>query len=117
LDPVWYLRLTPDNALDLVRGVTLRRPFSDPGRRVAFDVRLKNRMLGGVIAVIDELGQEAPVQRIVGDGYKTNRNLPDGDPAKLNLPDPDEFKLVPMTLADVMPGCTYDPADTGSDRQ
>jgi len=116
LDPVWYVRLMPDNAPDLVRGVTLRRPPSDPGRRVRFDVRLNNVMLGGIMAVIDEFGEEVPVQRIESDGYKTNQNLPDADPAKLDVPDPDEFKLVPMTLADVMPGSTYGCSDTGNDR-
>jgi hypothetical protein len=115
LDPVWYLRLMPNNAPNLVRGVTLRRPFTNPGRRVAFDVRLNNPMLGAIAAVIDELGQEAPVQRIEGDGYKTNRNLPDGHPDKLDLPDPDEFKLVPMTLADVMPGSAYAPSEQIAD--
>ena len=38
------------------------------------------------------------------------------DPAKLDLPVPAEFKLVPMTLADVEPGSTYGCSDTGEDR-
>lgn len=116
LDPVWYLRLMPDNAPDLVRGITLRRPFRDPGRHVKFEVRLNNMMLGGIMAVIDQLGQEVPVQRIVGDGYQTNRNLPDDDPAKLDLPDHNEFKLVPMTLANVMPGSSYAPSNAENTR-
>ena len=115
LDPVWYLRLMPDNAPDLVRGVTLRRPFSDPGRRVKLDVRLNNPMLGEIFAVIDELGQEAPVQRVVGSGYKRNQNLADDNPDKIDMPDQDEFKLVPMKLTDVMPGSTYRSPDTTDD--
>jgi len=111
LDPAWYLRLRPDNAPDLATRIMLQAPFApnDPSRSVAFHVPL-NRPIGtGIIAVINERGEEIPGARIIGDGYKRNQNLPDDAPDKIKLPDPDEFKLVPMTLADVMPGSAYEP--------
>jgi len=95
LDPVWYLRLQLDNGPDVAKLITLQAPFppNDPGRCVAFDVRLNHPMAGYVIAAIDELGEEVPASRIVADAYKRNQNLADDHPDKLDLPDPDEFKL------------------------
>ncbi|UCC30016.1 MAG: serine/threonine protein kinase [Phycisphaerales bacterium] len=109
LDAAWYLRLLPDNAPDLARGVTLRSPFPrhDPGSYVAFEVRLRSWAVGGFSGVLDERGQELPGSRVVGDGYNRNQNLPDDSPDKVKLPDPGAFKLVPMTMADVMPGSAY----------
>jgi len=116
LDPVWYLHLLPGNAPDLVTRITLQAPFApnDPAHSVAVHVPL-NRLGAGIIAVIDEQGDEIGGSRIVGDSYKRNQNLPDDSPDKLKLPDPAEFKLVPMTLADVMPGSAYGWSHTTND--
>ncbi|MBU0639975.1 MAG: serine/threonine protein kinase [Planctomycetes bacterium] len=118
LDPAWYLCLRPDNTPAHMRGITLRQPFApaDPRRSVAFDARLDDPYGEFVIAVIDERGADAGYQRVVSDGYKRNQNLDDGNPDKLDLPDPDDFKLVPMTLADVLPGSTYRPSDAENGR-
>ncbi len=117
LDPVWYLQLRPDNAPDLMRWFTLQVPFppNDAGHSVALSLPVNPR-IGGIIAVINERGEELSDQRIVGQGYKRNQNLGDDNPDKLKLPDPAEFKLVPMTLADVLPGSAYSCSDTGDDR-
>ncbi len=117
LDPAWYLRLRPDNAPDLAIRITLQAPFApnDPGRSVAFNVPLNRPIAGGIIAVINELGEEIPVARIVSDGYKRNQNLPGDHSNKLHLPAPDEFQLVPMTLADVLPGSSYAPSEKSAD--
>ncbi|MFH0982190.1 MAG: serine/threonine-protein kinase [Planctomycetota bacterium] len=117
LDPVWYLRLRPDNEPDLMRWFTLEAPFppNDTGRSVAFSLAVNPR-IGGIIAVINERGEELADQRIVGQGYKRNQNLADDNPDKLKLPDPDEFKLVPMILSDVLPGSAYAPADAETAR-
>lgn len=110
LDPAWYLRLRPDDAPDLMRRFTLQVPFppNDAGRSVALNLPVNPR-IGGIIAVIDERGEELSDQRIVGQGYKRNQNLPDDSPDKIKVPDPAEFKLVPMTPADVTPGSAYEP--------
>jgi hypothetical protein len=68
-----------------------------------------------VIATIDEHGEETLTPRIVSEGYKHNRNLPKDSPNKIDLPDPDAFKLIPMTMADVMPGSGYRCSDTPDD--
>ena len=83
---------------------------------MAFHVPLNRPIAGGIIAVINELGEEIPGASIVSDGYKRNQNLPRDHPNKLDLPAPDEFKLVPMTLADVMPGSAYAPSDAKNSR-
>jgi hypothetical protein len=109
LDPVWYLRLQPDNALDIVERLTIGspRPPDAPGRNVSFHVRLRQPVGEFVIATIDEHGAESLTPRIVSEGYRRNMNLPRHSPNKIDLPDPDAFKLVPMTIADVMPGSAY----------
>jgi serine/threonine protein kinase len=109
LDPAWYLRLRPDNAPDLVRGIGVGPPSRqhDPGRSVAFEIRMRSSALGYMFGVIDENGNELPTQRIISHGYKRNQNLPPDSPEKIQAPDPEEFKLVPMSMADVMPGSAY----------
>jgi len=118
LDPVWYLRLQPDSALHIVDRLTLGppRPPDSPGRNVSFDVRLRHPVGEFIIATIDEHGKEASTPRIVTGGYKHNRNLPKGSPNKIDLPNPDAFELVPMTMADVMPGSAYACPKTRDDR-
>jgi len=117
LDPVWYLRLQPDNTPDIVERLTLGspRPPDSPGRNVSFDVRLIQPVGEFVIATIDEHGEETLTSRIVSEGYKHNRNLPKDSSNKIDLPNPDAFKLVPMTTADVMPGSAYSCPNTRDD--
>ncbi len=118
LDPAWYLCLRPPEAIDLARGIAVRPPprQHDPGRSVAFDIRMRSMVLGVVTGVIDEQGRELPVQRIISHGYTRNQNLPDNSPEKIDAPDPAEIGLVPMTTADVMPGSSYRLAEA-DDRQ
>ena len=116
LDPAWYLRLCPDNAPDYTLRITLQPPLRphDPRSHVMFDVSLTRPPFAYLMGVLDSRGQELPEFRIIGDGYKRNQNLPDDNPDKIKLPAPDEFKLVPMTLADVLPGSSYRLPEMGS---
>ena len=110
LDPVWYHRLAPDNAPDFVRHIKLQPPRGqyDAGQFVAFDIALTRPAFAYIIGVLDEHGQERIEERTVGDGYKRNQNLPDDNADKIKLPEPSEFKLVPMTIDDVLPESTYE---------
>lgn len=109
LDPVWYRRLAPENAPDFVRQITLQPPRGSYNAKqfVAFDIALTRPPFAYIIGVLDEHGQEQIEERIVGDGYSRNQKLPDGSPDKIALPTPGEFKLVPMTMDDVVPGSSY----------
>ncbi|MHC4427946.1 MAG: serine/threonine protein kinase [Planctomycetota bacterium] len=106
LDPAWYQRLRPDidpdNQRRKPRPLALSRPDPprDPGRSVMVQVRPLEQLMIAVQWVTNELGQEVPGSRIVGDSYKRNQNLPDDAPLKVDLPDPDDFKLLPMTLTE-----------------
>jgi hypothetical protein len=109
LDPAWYLRLGPDNAPDYTTRITLQPPLRphDPRSHVMFDVCLTRPQFAYIMGVLDSQGTELRQFRIIGDGYMRNQNLPDHNPDKITLPDPSEFKLAPMTLADVVPGSAY----------
>jgi serine/threonine protein kinase len=117
LDPAWYLRLQPDDAPDIVERLMLGSPYPPdaPGRNMSFTVRLSQPFGEFVIATIDEHGEEASTPRIVSAGYKHNQILPKDSPSKIALPHPNAFKLVPMTMADVMPGSAYGCPDTRDD--
>jgi len=109
LDPAWYRRLAPPDAPDLVRYVKLQPPRGqfDAKRFVGFDIALTRPSFAYILGVLDADGQEQLAERIVGDGYQRNQNLPDDNPDKIKLPDPSAFQFVPMTIADVPPGSAY----------
>ena len=134
MDPAWYLRLQPDIAPDITArrrlpvAIWFPEPPYAPERyvgvglgfevdRVDFETKVVvSRNEYGTSWVINDLGEEVAETRAVGDSYNRNQNLPDGHPDKINLPDPEEFELVPMKLADVMPGSTYTSPDMEDDR-
>ncbi|UCF32428.1 MAG: serine/threonine protein kinase, partial [Phycisphaerales bacterium] len=123
LDPIWYLRLWPDLAPGNARpGMPIEVApadlpnANDRGRAVSVCVRPVDQGNNYVCWVIDELGEEVPSSRVVSDSYQRDRNLADNHPAKMHLANPDDFRLVPMTMADVMPGSAYRPSDTEDGR-
>ncbi|MFQ5592504.1 MAG: serine/threonine protein kinase, partial [Phycisphaerae bacterium] len=109
LDPPWYLRLRPDDALKIVEWTDFsppRRP-NDPGRSVAFYVGMHGERNSLVSWVIGDDGQEVAQSRVLSDAYRKNQRLDDDDSEKLILPDPDDFALVPFQLTDLAPGNAY----------
>jgi len=104
LSPVWFLRLEPQNAPDLVQSlyVDARQAPGDPRRSVTIGLLLHApddaEWTPNVWWTMDELGREVAGSRDWGEDYKRNlAQYSSGDPRR--LPDPNDFKLVPTTPA------------------
>ena len=96
-NPVWYLRLDPEDAVNITERITLHPPDppNDPGRCVTCVVFVGDQPQPTVWWAINEHGEEVQGTRDWGDNYKSNRlQFPEGDDRR--LPDPEQFKLRPM---------------------